>query len=109
MKDTKHILRKIKSLGQLSKGAILCTIDVVALYPNIPHEEGLASFRMLLDVRTEKKVANETLIELAEFILKKGIFQFNEKTLNQSRGTEIGSKFAPPYVILFIANLEQKH
>ena len=42
MKDTNHFLQKIKSLGQLLEGAILCTIDIVSLYPNIPHEEGLA-------------------------------------------------------------------
>ena len=59
IKDTNHFLRKIKSLGQLPEGAILCTIDVVGLYPNIPHEEGLASLRKFLDARTEKKVTTE--------------------------------------------------
>ena len=55
MKDTNHFLWKIKTLGQLPKGANLCTIDVVGLYPNIPHEEGLTSLRTFLDARTEKK------------------------------------------------------
>ena len=36
MKDTNHFLRKICSLAQLSGGAILRTIDVAGLYPNIP-------------------------------------------------------------------------
>ena len=58
IKDTNHFLRKIKSLGQLPEGAILCTIDVVGLYPNMPHEEGLTSLRKFLDARTEKKVTN---------------------------------------------------
>ena len=103
IKDTNHVLRKIKSLGQLPEGAILCTIDVVGLYPNIPHEEGLASLRRLLDARTEKKVTTETLVELAEIFLKNNIFQFNEKTLKQLRGTAIGTKFAP----LFMVDLEE--
>ena len=55
IKDTNHFLQKIKSLGQLPEGAILCTIDVVGFFPNIPIEEGLASPRMFLDKRTEKK------------------------------------------------------
>ena len=38
---TNHFLSKLKSLGKLLQGAILCTIDVVGLYPNIPHSEGL--------------------------------------------------------------------
>ena len=79
IKDTNHFLRKIKSLGQLPEWAILCTIDVAGLYPNIPHEESLASLRKFLDARTEKKVKTETLLELVEIVLKNNIFQFNEK------------------------------
>ena len=74
LKDTNHFLRKIKSLGQLPKGAILCTIDVVGLCPNIPYEEGLASLRKFLDVRTEKKMTTEILLELAEIVSKNNIF-----------------------------------
>ena len=42
IKDTNHFLRKIKELGQLPERTILCTIDLVGLYPNIPHDEGIA-------------------------------------------------------------------
>ena len=80
IKDTNHFLRKINSLGQLPEGAFLCAIDVVGLYPKIPHEEGLASLRKFLDARTEKKVTTETLLELAGVFLKNDIFQFNEKS-----------------------------
>ena len=108
IKNTNHFLRKIKSLGQLPEGAILCAVDVVGLYPNIPHEEGLASLRKFLDERTEKKVTTETLLELAEIVLKNNIFQFNEKNLKLLRDTSIGTKFAPPYAIIFMADLEEK-
>ena len=39
IKDTNHFLNKIKKIGKLPEGAILCTMDVVGLYPTIPHEE----------------------------------------------------------------------
>ena len=48
----------------------------------------------------EKKVTIETLVELAEIVLK--IFQFNEKKLKQLRDTVIGIKFTSPYVFLFV-------
>ena len=48
----------------------LCTIDIVDLYPNIPHEEGMASFTRLRDNKTENNVTTETLVELAEIVLK---------------------------------------
>ena len=93
---------------QLPEGAILCTIDVVGLYPNILHEEGLASLRKFLDARTEKKVTTEILLELAEIVLKNNVFQFNGKTLKQLRSTAIGTKFAPPYTNIFMADLEER-
>ena len=63
-------------MGQLPEGAN----DVVGLYPNIPHEESLASLRRFSDARKEKEVTTENLVELAENVLT-NIFQFNEKTL----------------------------
>ena len=55
IKDTNHFLKKIKELGHLPEGAILCTIDVVGLYPNIPHDEGLAFLKDFLDSRVDKQ------------------------------------------------------
>ena len=36
------------------------------------------------------------------------IFKFGQKTLKQKRGTAFGTKFAPPYSILFMAELEEE-
>ena len=108
IKDTNHFLKKLKELGSLPKNAILCTIDVVGLYPNIPHKEGLASIRKHLDNRENKEVTTETLVELADIVLKNNYFQFLDKTCKQKRGTAIGTKFAPPYSILFMADLEKR-
>ena len=107
IKDTNHFLRKIKELGQLPEGTILCTIDVVGLYPNIPHDEDLAFLKDFVDSRVDKKVTTDTLIELAELILKNKIFEFSDKTYKQICGTVIGAKFAPPYAVLMAA-LEEK-
>ena len=41
-------------------------------------------------------------------MLKNSIFEFVEKNFKQVRGTTIGIKFAPPYAILFMADLEEK-
>ena len=108
IKDTNHFLNKIKKIGSLPDGAILCTMDVVGLYPNIPHGEGLDSLRRYLETRDNKRISSDTLTELAEVVLKNNIFEFDEKTFKQKRGTAIGTKFAPPYTILFMANLEEK-
>ena len=41
-------------------------------------------------------------------MLKNNIFTFGKKTLKRKRGTAIGTKFAPPYSILFMAELEEE-
>ena len=106
-KDTNHFLSKLKSLGKLPQGAILYTIDVDGLYPNIPHSEGLNSLRRFLELRDNKQISSDTLIELAEIVLKNNLFEFDQKTFKQVRGTAIGTNFVPPYAILFITDLEK--
>ena len=108
IRDINHFLKKLKELGSLAKNAILCTIDVVSPYPNIPHEEGLASIRKHLSNRENKEVTTDFLVELADIVLKNKYFQLLDKTFKQKRGTAIGTKFAPPYSILFMADLEQR-
>ena len=100
IKDTNDFLKKLRSLPNLPDDIILCTVDVVVLYPNIPHDEGLSALRKRLDLRQGKDVTTSPLVELAAVVLKNNIFTFMEKTLKQKRGTAIGTKFAPPYSIL---------
>ena len=68
----------------------------------------MTSLRRFLELRDNKQISRGTLIEPAEIVLKNNIFEFDEKTFRQVRGTAIGTKFAPPYAILFIADLEEK-
>ena len=56
----------------------------------------------------EKYISSDTLCDLAEVVLKNNIFKFGKKTLKQKRGTAIRTKFAPPYSILFMAELEEE-
>ena len=83
-------------------------MDVVGLYPNIPHGEGLASLYKFLETRENKQISSDTLAELTEIVLKNNISKFDKKTFKQKCGTAIGIKFAPPYAILFMADLEEK-
>ena len=80
-------LRKIKSLGYLLEGTILLAIDfVVIYYPNIQREEDLVSLRRSLNARTEEKVTTETLVKLAEIVLKNNILS-SMKKLFTANGT----------------------
>ena len=108
IRDTNDFLSKLDSLPPLPDDVILCTIDVVDLYPNIRHDEGLITMRDALDLRKDKRNSTESLIELAEYVLKNNIFEHNLSFYKQLRGTAIGTKMAPPYAIVFLGDLEQR-
>ena len=55
---------KLASLPPLPDDVKLCAIDVIGQYPNIPFDEGLTGMRKALDLRKEKRISTESLIEL---------------------------------------------
>ena len=108
IKDTNDFLKKLSALPPLPDNVILCTIDVVGLYPDIPHEGGLTAIKEALDKREDKSISTETLMELAECVLKNNIFEHNEDLYKQLRGTAIGTKMAPPYAVIFMGKIEEE-
>ena len=100
-------MKKIRDLPPLPDGAILCTIDVIGLYPNIPHEFGLEALRKSLDSREDQTVSTDSLIELADLALKNNYFEHNKKIFKQEQGTAIGAKFAPSYAVISLDDFEK--
>ena len=63
----------------LPPSAILASLDVSALYTNIPQEEGLEVVREALYTRDTPKVPTEFIIRILEIVLKNNIFEFNNE------------------------------
>ena len=59
--------------------------NVVELYPNIPHREGLSAVRKRLDNRMAKYSTSDTLCDLAEILLKNNIFKFGKKHIKAKK------------------------
>ena len=57
IKDTNDFLHKLSALPSLPEDIILCTIDVVGQYPNIPHEDWLVAMQKALDLQEDKTVS----------------------------------------------------
>ena len=95
IKDTNDFLRKIKGFQNITEDTILCSIDVVGLYPNIPHDEGLKALEKKLNERQNPKIPTETLVKMADLVLKNNVFLHNGKTYRQKRGTAMGTKKLP--------------
>ena len=80
---------------------------MVGLYPSIPHEDVLVALRKALYAREDKTVSTDSLIELAECVLKNNILEHNTSFYKQLRGTAIGTKMASPYAIIFMGDLDK--
>ena len=106
VKDTGDFLEKLRAIGEIPKGAILVTADVVRLYASIPHNEGLKVLRNQYDKSIDKIVTTEDIIKMTEFFLKNNLIEFNSKSHKQISGTAIGTKFAPPYACIFMDFIE---
>ena len=76
IKNTNEFLLKLKNLRKVPDNAILITADVVGLYPNIPHNEGLEVLKKRIDNFYEKSIPTEDLFKMAEFVLKNNYFEF---------------------------------
>ena len=66
-------------MTDLPRDIILCSVDLVGLYPNIPHDKGLSALQKRLELRRDRKVNTSTLVELAEIVLKNNVFTFGKK------------------------------
>ena len=66
----------------------------------------MTAIKKALDAREDKTIPTESILELAEVLLKNNIFEHNNKTFRQKQGTAIGTKMAPSYAILFMSELE---
>ena len=53
-------------------------------------------------------MTTDTLVKLADIVLKNNCFHFLCETFKQKQGTAIETKFIPRYSILFMADLENR-
>ena len=107
LKDTTDFLHKLQNVGHIPSTAILCSIDVIGLYPHIPHEEGLEALRQAL-LKVGRDMPIDRLVALAKIILENNYFEFDEKVFRQKLGTAIGTKFAPGFANIFMGYLEER-
>ncbi|XP_054846214.1 uncharacterized protein LOC129336859 [Eublepharis macularius] len=104
LRDTTDFLRKIQSIDNLPDDTILATMDVEALYTNIPHADGLQALQNIILDKTTAHLATE----LCHFVLTHNYFEFGDNLYLQINGTAMGTRMAPQYANIFMADLEQR-
>ena len=105
IEDTPDFLREIERHNtecRLPENAIPVSMDIVALYPNVPWEEGLEAMKNAANSRDNISVPTEYLIRLMLTVLATNIFEFDSKLYLQKYGTAIGTRAAPTFANLFM-------
>lgn len=60
--DTNDFLCRLASLPPLPNNVTLCNVDFVGPYPDIPHNERLIGIKKALDLRKNKRVSTDSLM-----------------------------------------------
>jgi len=110
VKDTTDFVAKIDSLGKVPTNTLLVTLDVSSLYTNIPNQEGIrACTKALIYSRSAQDLPpTPYLVQLLKMVLTMNNFEFNEEHYLQIGGTAMGTRLAPSYANLFMADFETK-
>ncbi len=110
-RDSGDIINHLEQL-KIPPNCILTTIDVKALYLNIPHSEGIKAVLNRLYYKNHNSedipVPPSTMSDLLKIVLTKNYFQFADEMYHQIQGTAMGTKMAPAYANIFMAELEEE-
>ena len=111
IRDSGHLINILQET-RIPTNSILATIDVKALYLNIPHEEGILAVKNRVYYNNRESddipIPFGTMSDLLRIVLTKNFFQFADCMYHQVQGTAMGTKMAPSYANLFMAELEEK-
>ena len=97
---------------KVPRHTILVTMDVVALYPSIPIDDGIqAVLELLVEHEEEVDLLGLSVPEvghLLTLILNNNYFRFGQKVYRQCNGVAMGNHLAPPLAIVFMGKLEKR-
>lgn len=109
--DTTAFLNLIETHKHVKPNTLLITMDVVALYTNIPHEEGIAFVSEFYEETIcnwgsfdpgLRPIPTSDLITLMRFILQNCTFQFAGQLFCQKYGTTMGARFSVKFANIYM-------
>ncbi|XP_075428447.1 uncharacterized protein LOC142466834 isoform X1 [Ascaphus truei] len=107
--DTKHVLALLAPIIW-HPNYTWVTLDVASLYNIIQHEHGLTATEFFLHTHSTLSPAHIAFIlDSIRFALTHNYFSFDQQFYLQTRGTAMGTSFAPSYANLFMGWWEMSH
>ena len=107
IRDTTDFFIEASRFDNLPDNTILVTLDVTTQYCSIPHNDGIGACKKYLDRRTLLSTSCEDICQLINFLLEITVLSINGEYFLQVCGTAMGTRMAPCYAIIFMAELEE--
>ena len=85
VRDTQHIISRLKELGKIPQGALIVTLDVSSMYTNIPNHEGILAVAEHLRRDPEKQKNRSTFTKAIGIGFTFNELQFQWKSLPPNR------------------------
>ena len=83
-------------------------MDITSLYTVIQNNKGFLALKYFFDQRTVKEPSTDTLLRLAELVLKRNCSTFSGEIFKQINGVAMGTKMGPNYANLFVGYVEEQ-
>ncbi|XP_041417033.1 uncharacterized protein LOC121393210 [Xenopus laevis] len=109
LRDTTHLLNKLREIQMPDNNFILATLDVQSLYTSIPHEEGIQTCRERLEQDNLEPRLIEFLVTLLQIVLTRNYFRYGSLFYEQIQGTAMGANMAPSYANIFMTAFEKQY
>ena len=112
IKDSTDFLNKLEALPEeLPEETIMVTMDVRALYTNVPNNEGIDAVKQFFRARNRPgdDILSKIISTFLLLILTLNNFVFNDTNYVQVNGASMGTMCAPTYASLFMGAFEQTH
>jgi len=111
LKDTGAFLRHIEEINEnqdmLDGSVFPVSLDVSALYLNIPSEDGITAVKKVLS-SLGTKIHTKFIIDLLRIVLECNIFEYDEELYLQKHGTAMGTRVAPSFANIFMATIDRE-
>ena len=105
VRDSFHLIALLRT-ARLRPTSLLVTLDVRALYTNVPIEEGLQRVRRAFIQHPDPNRPDTEILELLHLSLTANDFVFEEKAYLQTSGVAMGKAFGGSFCNLYMGEWE---
>ena len=110
LKDSWHLLNKLKDIHRLPSDARLFTVDAVAMYANIPTPHGLETIEKWLYLHYNQLPAGfpiKRIMEGLTIVMNYNIFSYGNRFFQQRNGTAMGTPCACAFATIYYSYHEE--